>query len=64
MTNSSDDFTQSAEPFKLFAEWLADAAKSEPNDPNAVALATVDPDGLPNVRMVLLKDFDETGFVF
>ncbi|WP_029669560.1 pyridoxamine 5'-phosphate oxidase family protein, partial [Brucella sp. BO2] len=50
MTNSSDDFTQSSEPFKLFTKWLADAAKSEPNDPNAVALATVDPDGLPNVR--------------
>ena len=58
------DFTESAEPFRLFAEWLADAEKSEPNDPNAVALATVDPDGLPNVRMVLLKGFDEKGFVF
>ncbi|MEX0408954.1 pyridoxamine 5'-phosphate oxidase [Aquibium sp. LZ166] len=58
------DFTESAEPFRLFAEWLADAEKSEPNDPNAVALATVDRDGLPNVRMVLLKGFDEKGFVF
>jgi pyridoxamine 5'-phosphate oxidase len=64
MTSSSDDFTLSSQPFKLFAEWLADAGKTEPNDPNAVALATVDPDGLPNVRMVLLKDFDEQGFVF
>ncbi len=57
MTNASDDFTESSQPFKLFADWLADAKQSEPNDPNAVALATVDPDGLPNVRMVLLKDF-------
>ncbi|WP_157018275.1 pyridoxamine 5'-phosphate oxidase [Mesorhizobium xinjiangense] len=58
------DFTEHAEPFRLFAEWLADAEKSEPNDPNAVALATVDSDGLPDVRMVLLKGFDEAGFVF
>lgn len=58
------DFTESAEPFRLFAEWLADAEKSEINDPNAVAVATVDPDGLPDVRMVLLKGFDEQGFVF
>ena len=58
------DFTESAEPLRLFAEWLADAGKNELNDPNAVALATVDQDGLPNVRMVLLKGFDEKGFVF
>ncbi|MGB3388982.1 MAG: pyridoxal 5'-phosphate synthase, partial [Pseudaminobacter sp.] len=63
--NAADgDFTQSSEPFRLFAEWLGDAGKSEPNDPNAVALATVDAQGLPDVRMVLLKDFDERGFVF
>ncbi|HTV69093.1 MAG TPA: pyridoxamine 5'-phosphate oxidase [Rhizobiaceae bacterium] len=61
---TSDDFTLADEPFRLFAEWLGDAEKSEPNDPNAVALATVDPDGLPDVRMVLLKGFDEHGFVF
>ena len=61
---TSGDFTQAAEPFQLFAEWLSDATKSEPNDPNALALATVDENGLPNVRMVLLKDFDESGFVF
>ncbi|QDZ03260.1 pyridoxamine 5'-phosphate oxidase [Nitratireductor mangrovi] len=59
-----DDFTLSEEPLRLFAEWLSDAEKSEPNDPNAVALATVDADGLPDVRMVLLKGFDEAGFVF
>ncbi len=58
------DFTEHAEPFRLFSEWLADATKSEPNDPNGVALATVDADGMPDVRMVLLKGFDEQGFVF
>jgi pyridoxamine 5'-phosphate oxidase len=52
------------EPFRLFADWLEDATKSEINDPNGVALATVDQDGLPDVRMVLLKGFDEQGFVF
>ena len=56
---TSGDFTESAEPFRLFAEWLDDATKSEPNDPNGVALATVDADGMPDVRMVLLKGFDE-----
>jgi pyridoxamine 5'-phosphate oxidase len=61
---TSGDFTQSEEPFALFADWLKDATASEPNDPNAVALATVDADGLPNVRMVLLKGFDRAGFVF
>lgn len=57
-------FTERNDPFVLFREWMADAEKSEPNDPNAMALATVDDEGLPNVRMVLLKDFDEKGFVF
>ncbi len=61
---TSGDFTESEEPFRLFGEWLADATAHEPNDPNAVALATVDEDGLPNVRMVLLKGFDAAGFVF
>ena len=61
---TSGDFTETMEPFRLFAEWLADAETSEPNDPNAVALATVDAEGMPNVRMVLLKGFDEHGFVF
>lgn len=61
---TSSDFTESGEPFKLFAEWLKEAEASEPNDPNAVALATVDEHGLPNVRMVLLKGFDDDGFVF
>ena len=58
------DFTERTEPFALFNEWLSEAEASEPNDPNAVALATVDPSGMPNVRMVLLKGHDERGFVF
>ncbi len=61
---TSGDFTEAEEPWALFKSWLEDAARSEPNDPNAMALATVDPDGLPNVRMVLLKGFDPSGFVF
>ena len=61
---TSGDFTERNEPFDLFAEWLKDAEASEINDPNAVALATVDENGLPNVRMVLLKGFDHDGFVF
>lgn len=58
------DFVEAEKPFELFDEWLEEAKTTEPNDPNALALSTVDPDGLPNVRMVLLKGFDETGFVF
>lgn len=61
---TTGDFTEVSEPFALFATWLKDAEASEINDPNAVALATVDEDGLPNVRMVLLKGFDARGFVF
>jgi pyridoxamine 5'-phosphate oxidase len=60
----SGDFTDQNEPFALFGAWLQDATASELNDPNALALATVDEDGMPNVRMVLLKDFDHEGFVF
>ncbi|NWG70879.1 MAG: pyridoxamine 5'-phosphate oxidase [Parvularculaceae bacterium] len=52
------------DPLALFAEWLALASKKEPNDPNAMALATVDAEGLPDVRMVLLKDFDVRGLTF
>jgi pyridoxamine 5'-phosphate oxidase len=58
------DFTEATDPLALFAEWLEDATESEPNEPTAVALATVDRDGLPNVRMVLMKHFDARGFVF
>ncbi|KAB0679588.1 pyridoxamine 5'-phosphate oxidase [Aureimonas leprariae] len=52
------------DPIGLFADWLHDAEASEPNDPGAVALATVDASGLPDVRMVLLKGYDARGFVF
>jgi pyridoxamine 5'-phosphate oxidase len=58
------DFTEETEPFQLFASWFEAAQKSEPNDPNAMALATVDADGLPNVRMVLLKAVEDSAFVF
>lgn len=56
------DFAGAAEPFELFADWLAEAERHEPNDPNAMALATVDQSGHPNVRMVLLKGVDPAGF--
>lgn len=52
------------DPFHLFGEWFAEAKVKEINDPNAMALATVDATGMPDVRMVLLKDFDAEGFVF
>jgi len=53
-----------AEPLALFAEWFEEARKSEPNDPEAVALATATASAAPSVRMVLLKQFDDDGFVF
>ena len=52
------------DPFALFEGWLKEALKSEPNDANAMNLATVDADGMPNCRMVLLKGVDPAGFVF
>jgi pyridoxamine 5'-phosphate oxidase len=52
------------DPFELFNDWLTEALSKEPNDANAMALATADADGLPDVRMVLLKDADARGFVF
>ncbi|RLP79572.1 pyridoxamine 5'-phosphate oxidase [Xanthobacter tagetidis] len=61
---TSGDFTEASEPFRLFSAWLEDATKSEPNDPNAMTLATVDDTGLPDARMVLLKGLDDRGFVF
>lgn len=53
-----------ADPFELFGTWLQAANAAELNDGNAMALATVDDDGMPDVRMVLLKGFDPDGFVF
>jgi pyridoxamine 5'-phosphate oxidase len=61
---TSGDFTEADEPWRLFSAWFEEAVRREPADPNAMALATVDADGLPNVRMVLLKGVDERGFVF
>jgi pyridoxamine 5'-phosphate oxidase len=58
------DFIATADPIRLFADWLTEAETAEPNDPNAMALATVDGDGVPDVRMVLLKGHDARGFVF
>ena len=55
---------EAGEPFALFGQWLEEAKAKEPNDANAMSLATVDADGLPDVRMVLLKGFDDQGFVF
>jgi pyridoxamine 5'-phosphate oxidase len=61
---TSGDFTDADEPLRLFAAWFEEARRAEPADPDAMALSTVDRDGLPNARMVLLKGFDERGFVF
>ncbi|MBF9050562.1 pyridoxamine 5'-phosphate oxidase [Roseobacter sp. HKCCD9010] len=55
---------QGDDPFALVQSWLREAEESEPNDPNAIALASVDADGLPNVRMVLLKEIEADAFVF
>ena len=61
---TSGDFTQADEPLRLWQAWFAEAVKSEPRDPNAMSLATVAPDGMPDVRTVLLKGVDDGGFVF
>jgi pyridoxamine 5'-phosphate oxidase len=53
-----------ANPFDLFQSWMSEAEEKEVNDPNAMALATVGESGMPSVRMVLLKGYDERGFVF
>jgi pyridoxamine 5'-phosphate oxidase len=52
------------DPIQLFKTWMDEAKKSEPNDPNAVSLATSNKNNFPSVRMVLLKDFSQNGFVF
>lgn len=56
--------TTSEDPFELFTDWMGEAEGSEPNDPNAMTLATTTPDGVPSARMVLLKGVDDRGFVF
>ncbi len=61
---TSRDISEVNDPLSVFAQWLKEAEASELNDPNAAALASVDSEGLPNVRMILLKGFDERGFVF
>jgi pyridoxamine 5'-phosphate oxidase len=63
-TPEAADFTEASDPFPLFRSWMAEAEEAEPADPEAMALATVDADGLPNVRMILLKGADSQGFVF
>ncbi|MEJ2123302.1 MAG: pyridoxamine 5'-phosphate oxidase [Alphaproteobacteria bacterium] len=63
-TPQAPDFSDADEPFDLFATWMKDAEAREVNDPNAMSLATVDADGMPNVRMVLLKEGSRAGFVF
>jgi pyridoxamine 5'-phosphate oxidase len=60
----SSKFLEESDPFALFGTWMQEAEQTEPNDPNAMALASVDANGLPNVRIVLMKSFDERGFVF
>jgi len=60
----TNDFTQREDPFALFEDWFAEARTAEPNDPHAMALATVDADSLPDVRVVLMNGYDRRGFVF
>jgi len=63
MADRTDKFAGD-NPFEIAQRWLAEAETSEPNDPNAIALSTVDADGMPNARMVLLKEIEDDGFVF
>ncbi len=58
------DFTDSTDPFALFEEWFAQAKAAEINDPHAMALATMDASGLPDVRIVLMNGYDRRGLVF
>ena len=64
MMSDRDGIFAGDDPFGIARRWLAEAEQTEPNDPNAIALSTVDADGLPNVRMVLLKDVEDASFVF
>lgn len=62
--NADESIFTRDEPIGLFVEWLSDARAAEPNDSNAMTLATVDADGAPDARIVLLKDVDARGFTF
>mgnify|MGYP005863752325 CR=1 FL=1 len=64
MSDQRDGLFSGDDPFEIVQRWLSEAEQSEPNDPNAMALSTVDADGMPNVRMVLLKEVAADGFVF
>ncbi|WP_442755408.1 pyridoxamine 5'-phosphate oxidase [Methylocystis sp. JAN1] len=61
---TSSDFVEAAEPFALFGQWFEEAKARELNDPEAMAVATADADGLPDARMVLMKEWSPDGFVF
>ena len=60
----STQFLSATDPYAVFEAWLEEASRTEPNDPNAASLATVDADGMPNVRVVLVKAVEKSGFVF
>lgn len=62
--SESRDIFEGSDPFVIARRWLEEAERAEPNDPNAIALSTVDSDGMPNARMVLLKEIEDAGFVF
>lgn len=64
MSDAEPEIISGSDPFSLFEDWMAEAAETEPNDPNAMALATADASGYPDVRMVLLKGASPDGFVF
>ncbi|MGX7927472.1 pyridoxamine 5'-phosphate oxidase [Tsuneonella sp. HG094] len=64
MTDAERSMLPDSDPLGLFGTWFAEARDREPNDANAMALATATPDGMPSVRMVLLKDWGENGFTF
>lgn len=61
---NSDFVPSNRNPFDIFHDWMEDAKREEPNNPDAMCLSTVSPDGKPSSRMVLLKDYDKDGFVF
>ncbi len=62
--SSPPELDASVDPYRRFAEWFAEAEASEPNDANAMSVASVGPDGMPSLRMVLMKGYDSRGFVF